>query len=533
MTQNRELDLSRRGFLRSVGILTAGVGLGIPALAACSSSGPRAAKGTTGVSMPTPRKGGTLTFGMTSISPYLNPLTTTSSRVLWITDPITESLYTYDDQLNSIPLLAAGEPTVSKDGLTWTIKLKAGVTFSNGDRFTADHVAATLNYVSNPKSISDWTTYFAYYVKSSKAISSDTVQITLSLPYGILRSHLTNLPIVHKAYVAKTDTTIGTGPFVLGKVTQGQSVELTRNRTYHGSAPALDGVSFVGVTDPATRLVNLREGKISIMTDVPAADVALLKKESSIQVHVVDAPVDILTYFNAKVAPFNNVKVRQALAYATDRQGVLDVVYSGQATIAQGPVGPAEEGYDPNAHYYRNTPDIAKAKALLAEAGVSNPKFTLMISTSATEMTDIAQVLMQSWSKAGFDVTLQSLGTNAWVEDWVAGKYQLAMTVYESGFGGGKTSFVVLGGLSSQNPLNLGYKNPRLDALLYEAWSTQDATQRAQYCQRAAAIVAADAIDVPPVYPKFIVAQRTDVSPIDEALMKVSRIKVAPLTLQS
>lgn len=531
MTQNQELDLSRRGFLKSVGILTAGVGLGIPALAACSSSGPSTPKRTPSKS--TPRKGGTLTFGMTSISPYLNPLTTTSSRVLWITDPITESLYTYDDQLNSVPLLAASEPTVSKDGLTWTIKLKPGVTFSNGDPFTADHVVATLNYVSNPKSISDWTTYFAYYLKSTKAVAADIVQITLTTPYGILRSHLTNLPIIHKAYVTKTDTTIGTGPFVLGKVTQGQSVELTRNRKYHGIAPALDGVTFLGVTDPATRLVNLREGKISIMTDVPAEDVALLQKDSSIQVHVVDAPVDILTYFNAKVAPFDNVKVRQALAHATDRQGVLDVVYSGHATIGQGPVGPAEEGYDPNANYYSETPDIAKAKALLAEAGVTQPKFTLMISTSATEMTDIAQVLMQSWSKAGFDVTLQSLGTNAWVEEWAAGKYQLAMTVYESGFGGGKTSFVVLSGLSSQNPLNLGYKNPKLDTLLYEAWSTLDAIQRTQYCQRAAAIVAADAIDVPPVYPKFIVAQRTDVSTIDDDLMKVSRIKVAPLILQS
>lgn len=528
MTQTRDFDPSRRSFLKSVGLITAGVGLGVPALAACSSH----AK-TSSHSSSTPKKGGTVTFGMTSISPYLNPLTTTSSRVLWITDPITESLYTYDEQLNSVPLLAAGDPLVSPSQLTWTIKLKPGITFSNGDPLTAEHVVATLNYVSNPKSISDWTTYFAYYVKSSKAIAADTVQINLSTPYGILRSHLTNLPIIHKDYVTKTDTTIGTGPFVLGKVTQGQSVDLTRNRTYHGTAPALDGVTFVAVADPATRLVNLRQGQISIMTDVPAADVALLEKDSNIRVHVVDAPVDILTYFNAKVAPFDNVKVRQALAYATDRQGVRDVVYAGQAAIGQGPIDPAEEGYDPHARYYGDAPDIGKARSLLAEAGVSKPKFTLMISTSSTEMTNVAQVLMQSWSKAGFDVTLQSLATNAWVQNWVAGKYQLAMTIYESGFGAGKTPFVVLGGLSSQNPLNLGYKNPKLDALLGQAWATQDEIKRADYCKLAAAIVAGDAIDIPPVYPKFIVAQRTTVSPIDEHLMQVSRIKAAPLTLQS
>ncbi|MFD2348515.1 ABC transporter substrate-binding protein [Nonomuraea ferruginea] len=225
------------------------------------------------------------------------------------------------------------------------------------------------------------------------------MKITLTARYGVLRAHLTNLPIIHKDFVAKTDTTMGTGPFTIEKVTQGQSVELSRNDSYHGDKPALASVVFQAVPDPATRLVNLREGKIHIMTDVTPESVALLKQDAQVKVHEVDAPSDIITYFTANKAPFGDVKVRQALAYAMDRKGVRDVAYAGTATIAQGPIGPAVEGHDPSLQIYGEAPDHEKAKALLAEAGASDLKFTLTI-TSDAMMKNIGQVLVEGWKQA-------------------------------------------------------------------------------------------------------------------------------------
>ncbi|GII86099.1 ABC transporter substrate-binding protein [Sphaerisporangium siamense] len=514
---------SRRRFLAASGVLTAGA---FP-LAACGGEpGGTSASGA-------PSTGGakaldTLAFGVASISDYLNPLSTTSSRVHWITDPVVEPLYTYDASLKSVPLLADGEPEISEDGLTWTVKLKKGVTFHNGDPFTAEHVAATLAFVTDPKSTSDWTAYFVGYVAKVTAPGDHTVKIKLTTPFGVLRSHLTNLPIVHKDFVKRTDTTLGTGPFKVDKVTQGQQVTLTGHDAYHGTKPTLRGVAFQAVPDPATRLVNLREGKIQIMTGVSPESAGLLKQDDKIRVHEIDAPSDIVTYFQAAKGPFTDAKVRQALGHAMDRKGVRDVVYAGTASIAQGPIGPATEGHDPSIRLYAETPDAAKAKALLAEAGVSSLSFTLTI-TNDPVMKNIGQVLAEGWKQAGITCTLEVLDIGPWVKKWASGEYQMAMTGFESGFGSGRTAFTLLGQMSSRNPLNFGYKNAEVDRLLGEAWAATDEAARAEACKKIGKLLADDAILLPPVYPKMIVAQRADLSALDETLMSVSRVALPPL----
>ncbi|MFI0353383.1 ABC transporter substrate-binding protein [Actinomadura sp. 9N407] len=506
--------LSRRRFLVATGVLTAGAA----AVAACGGDGTSDGGAV--------KKSGTLAFGVTSISDYLNPLSTTSSRVHWITESVVESLYTFDASLESVPLLADGEPEISDDGLTWTIKLKKGITFHNGDALTAADVVATFDFVTDPKSTSDWTTYFVGYVKKATATDDHTVTIKLTTPFGVLRSHLTNLPIVHRDFVAKTGTTMGTGPFSMGAITQGQRVVLARFDGYHGTKPALTGITFQAVPDPATRMVNLREDKIQIMTDVPPESVKLLKKSADVSVHEVAAPKDLVTYFVANKKPFDDVKVRQALAFAMDRKAVRDIVYGGAADIAQGPIGPATEGHDAALKLYGEAPDIAKAKALLAEAGVSGLEFTLMV-TSDPVLKNVGQVLAQGWKQAGINCTLETLDISPWVKKWATGDYQMAMTGFDGGFGGGQTAFTLLGALSSENPLNFGYKNAKVDALLAKAWATTDDAERAAVCKEINGLVAADAIAIPPVHPKLVMAQRTEITALDKTQMSVSRIDVA------
>ncbi|MFG1948816.1 ABC transporter substrate-binding protein [Nonomuraea sp. NPDC048826] len=513
--------IGRRRFLAMAGLLTAGS----LAVTACGTSGTSGTPGTSGTAASSGPKPTKLAFGVTSISDYLNPLYTTSSRVLWVTDSVTESLYTYDASLNSVPLLADGEPEISEDGLTWTVKLKQGVTFANGDPLTAADVVAALKFVSDPKSTSDWTVFFAGYLKDAEADGDHTVKIKLTTRYGVLRSHLTNLPIIHKDFIAKTDTTMGTGPFKIGKVTQGQSIELERNDSYHGDKPALENVVFQAVPDPATRLVNLREGKIQIMTDVTPESVALLKQDAQIKVHEVDANSDIITYFVLNKAPFDNVKVRQALAHAMDRKGVRDVAFAGAATIAQGPVGPAVEGHDPSLQLYGEAPDYEKAKALLAEAGVANLSFTLTI-TSDAMMKNIGQVLVEGWKQAGITCTLETLDVGPWVKKWASGKFDLVMNNFESGFGAGRTAFSLLNVANSTYYFNFGYKNEEVDKLLAQAWGTNDAAERAELCKQINGLLAADAVMIPPVYPKMLVAQRTDISGLDESRLGISRVSV-------
>lgn len=517
-------SFSRRRFLAAIGLVGAGT-----ALAACGGSD--SSGGAAGNL--TPQQGGNLLIGMPAVSDYLNPLVATTSAVAWASAPVVESLYDYDESMKSVPLLAAGEPEISADGLTWTITLKEGVKFSNGDALTAEHVAAVLKHVSNTKAYSDWTTYFAYSVADAKATDALTVVITLAAPYGILRSLLNNLPIVHKDFIDKTDTTMGTGPFVVGSVAQGQKVELTRNAGYHGEAPALEKVTFTAIPDAATRTVSLRSGEIHVMTDVPPDNVALLKKESAIDVHVVAAPISILSYFNAKKGPFDNVKVRQALAHSMDRAGVNEVVYAGTAGIGQGPAGPALEGHNPDAALYSGTPDVDKAKALLAEAGAGSVEFTLMVSSSSKELTNAAQVLVEGWKQAGITCKLDIIDGGTWISRWMAGDYQMAMSSYSTGVSAGKTAFPLFSTYVSTNAMNYGYANAEVDKLLGQAWATSSDEERTAACKQADALLAADAIAVPPVYPSLIIAQRTDVTALDAGQLSLSRLPAAGAQLMA
>jgi peptide/nickel transport system substrate-binding protein len=516
-----QYKLSRRGFLGAVGVLTAGA-----ALAACGPND-SSSKGSSTKAI----QGGALVLGLPVLSDYLNPLVATTNALAWVTDPIVESLYAYDAKLNPVPLLAAGEPVISKDGLTWTITIADGITFSNGDPLTAEHVAATINHVSDPSAYTDWTSYFAYFVTGAKATDDKTVVITVPAPYGVLQSHLANLPIVHKDFLKKTDTTIGTGPYVISSVSQAQKIVLKRNTTYHGPKPGPDTIEYRAIPDAATRLVNLREGKIHVMTDVPPSNVAALKKDKSVSVHVEDAPISILTFFNAKKAPFDDVRVRQALAHAMDRKGVAELVYADTAAVAQGPAGPAIEGHNDSLDLYSATPDVKKAKALLAAAGVDSLEFTLTISNSSESTVKMGEVLAAGWAKAGIKCTLDTTNASTWVTRWMKGDYEMTMTTLVTGVSAGTTAFPLYTSYASTNTMNFGYSNKEVDGLMTKAWATTDAAERAKLSGQIDAILAEDAVAIPPVYPRMILAQRNDITKLTGAQLTLGRIDSASAKL--
>ncbi|MFC6154900.1 ABC transporter substrate-binding protein [Nocardioides yefusunii] len=506
--------------------LVAGVGIAAMALLATACGSDSSTDGPVG----DPVAGGTVVVGMPSLSDYANPLVATTSSLAWVTDPITDTLYETDGKGGSTPSLAAAEPEISSDGLTWTIKLAEGVKFSNGDAFTADHVAAVINHVADPTAYTDWTSYFAYFVKDAKAVDDTTVEIHLSTPYGVLRSHLENLPIIHSSTLDTNDTTIGTGPFVLGKITQGQSVTLIRNDNYRAEYDGPETIEFRAIPNAGTRLVNLREGKIDVMTDVPASNVTQLEKDKKLDVQVVDSPTSVLTFFNAKKGPFKDVKVRQALAFAMDREGVSELVYNGTATTAQGPAGPALDAYDEALDLYPATPDVEKAKALLAEAGYADGlKFKLSISNSSEATVKMAEALAQGWKKAGIEATIDSTDAGTWAANWVAGEYQLSMTTFVTGVSAGDSSFPLFTSYASTNTLNQGYANAEADTLMNQAWATTDKAERAELTKKVNGILAADAIAVPPVYPSTIVAQRDDVTALDADQLSLGRLDAASL----
>ncbi|GGT16832.1 ABC transporter substrate-binding protein [Nonomuraea spiralis] len=491
---------SRRRLLGTLGA--------IPLAAACSPRTSRTASGT-------------LRIGIPAGPSNLNPLDSGSEVTRWIAEPVMETLYDYDADLRPVPLLAAKAPAVSPDGLTWTISLKPGVTFHNGDPFTAEHVTASLDHVAAFASGSEWVVYFLGYYAGAHAVDAHTVEIKLNRPYGLLRSHLTNLPITHKAYAERKDGMMGTGPYRLDKVTSGLGYAMSAHPRYHGPEPAYRGLEFQIIPDGSTRAVNLRAGSVDLATELPVAALPLLAGLPQVTVHRVDAPIDLLTYVKVGDPPFDDDDFRLAVAHAMDRQAVNDKVYGGAATLGQGPIGPAERGYDPGLTVFPATPDLARVRDLLK--GVRDPSFTLTISAGQT-MEDIAQVLMQGWQRAGITVKLEVLQGGPWAQRWISGKYQMIMNRFSSGFTSGDANYLTLSPALSTSVLACGYRDKDVDTAIERIWATDDQAERDRLLTRVNARITEDAVMFPPVYPQMIVGRRDDVSPLDPARLRINRL---------
>ncbi|MCF2526081.1 ABC transporter substrate-binding protein [Yinghuangia soli] len=521
---------SRRGFLG----LTAGLALGgTGLLTACSSadSGSRVADR---------HKDGILRIGVAAAPSSLNPLDSGAEVTRWIAEPVMESLYAYDDQLNSVPLLAEGEPEVSPDQLTWTVRLKPGLTWHNGDPFTADDVVATLTHMLDLSAGSEWITYMLGYVLRFEKADARTVRIVLAKPYGLLRSHLTNLPVTHKDFVSRKDTMMGTGPFKLDSYVAGQSFTMSKFDGYHGGqykAPFADlpgGAAFKGIeytvfTDGNTRAVSLKQGKVDLITAPAHTTLPVLEKEKGVAVVSAIAPLDVLTYVMVKREPFDDPDFRKAIAYSMDREGVLARVYGGKGAPGQGPIGPGELGYDSALAVYPPTPDLAKAREHLARAKTQKRSFTLTVGASQV-VRDLAQVLVAGWDKIGVKVTIEQLSGGPWSNKWLSGDYDMLMNTFSSGFTSGPANYLTLAPASSSNVLSCGYKNPAVDAAIDTVWQTTDPAARIAALKTVDRALAEDAVIFPPVYPELVVAQRTELSPLNQAQLKICRL--SPQTLR-
>lgn len=506
--------VSRRRFLG----LTAGAAvLGPGLLTACSG-------GDAGDRVTDRHRDGILRIGVAGAPSNLNPIDSGSEQTRWLAEPVVETLYAYDDDLRSVPLLAEGEPEVSPDELTWTIRLKKGVTFHNGDELTADDAIATLDHMLDLGAGSEWISYLLEYVQRFDKIDEHTFSIGLVRPYGLLRSHLTNLPICHRDFADRRDTMMGTGPFRFDSFRPGQSFTMSRYDGYHGEPSEFAGIEFTVFADGATRLVSLRQGKVDLITAVPYQNLAAVEDDDELALIVADSPLDVLTYVNLHQDPFSDKHFRLAVAHAMDRAGVRDRVYGGHATIGQGPIGPSELGWDPDLAVYPAERDLDLAREHLAKAETSTRSFTVTIGTGQTGK-EIAAVLVAGWAEIGLDVDILPLAGGPWSSAWLANDYELLMNTFQSGFTSGPANYLTLTPAHSRNILACGYVDPEVDRWMDEVWATGDEAARVDALRNISRRLAEEAVIFPPVYPKLAMAQRVELSPIDLDRLRISRIE--------
>lgn len=386
------------------------VGL-VAGVSACGGSGGGSSTTVGGSGGQAVQTGGTLSIS-TEPGTIRDPALASARSDILLNQQMYDWLVEVGDNNQLLPGLATAWD--SPDGKVWTFALRAGVTFSNGQPFSADDVVYTFKRLRDPKVGSPLATTLAN-LTGIKAIDPTHVEFTLKDPNPEFPADVTDYhaAIVSKSVLDPAKTWVGTGPFMLQSYAAEDRAILQKNPSYwmkddKGNAlPYLDQVELIFSPDLAGQVNALQGNQVQFVGGLTAELVDTIKANGTLK--VLTGPSSAFHYVihmrSDSGHPGADVKIRQALQLGTDHQGLIDQVRPGLAVVGNGtPVGPAYGDY-----YLDKAPvyDVNKAKDLLAQAGAKNLTITLY-AQEALEVPAIATVWKEQMKAIGVTVNIQT-----------------------------------------------------------------------------------------------------------------------------
>jgi peptide/nickel transport system substrate-binding protein len=405
-------------------IAAAGVAM-VGALAACggqATSTSSAASGnqssaTSGNQSSAPAKaGGVLTIGSATAVDILNPVTSSTAMDQNLFSLMWNGLVTQDQNNKIVPDLATSW-SASSDQKTWTFKLRPGVKFSNGKTLTSADVVSTVNYYKAPDTATQLKNNVAP-ITSVTANGPDTVVFKLSAPDALFPDTIVRVKIIDTAAISMmTSNPAVTGPFMVKSFAANNHLDLVPNPDYFGTKPKLSGINFVLAADSSSAVTALQAGSLDALWSVPLSQVAALGANPNLQVIKPSVIGQYVSWeVDTTVPPFNNVKARQALAYAIDQQAILKAAYSGQGTVSttNNPLADNNPDYGGNLTDYSY--NLTKAKQLFAEAGIkAGATITWWgVSNQYPEWNVSAEILQASLKQIGINLKIQNTDISTW-----------------------------------------------------------------------------------------------------------------------
>ena len=369
--------------------------------------------------------GKVLTIGVDQEVVGLDPHIVTAFSSHRRVDLLYNRLVRLDDNLAIVPDLA--ESWDIPNNLTYVFHLRRGVKFHNGREMNAGDIKYSLERVLDPTTASPGRSYIST-IKAIDAVDTYTVRITLTSPLASLLDGLSsnNCSIVPREAVEQNGgnlqkVAVGTGPFMLKEWVPDNSMTLVRNPDYfEKGAPSLDTIIFRVIPEQASLFAGLKSGELDMATINEGSIITQASKDPSVV--VMQKPgINVRTFgFNTTRKPFDDVRVREALSLALDRSEIL-----GTAEFGMGqPTGPvpvaATQWALPLSKLPYSSPDIARAKALLAQAGYPNG-FSFKIVTSSTYEggLSVAQVIQDELRKINVKADLEVVEWGVYIDRWV------------------------------------------------------------------------------------------------------------------
>ncbi|MBS7346012.1 MAG: ABC transporter substrate-binding protein [Caryophanon sp.] len=468
--------------------------------------------------------GGVLVYGRGGDTVALDPAIVTDGESFRVTENIYDTLLTFGEQDTTIQPSLAKEWTVSDDGLTYTFTLEEGVKFHDGSDFNADAVVKNFERWA-AGSAEQFYYYNSMFMSEGKNIISKveaqddkTVVFTLTRPQAPFLKNIAMSPFAIAAPAAfdqLEDNPVGTGPFKFVEWKRNDSLTVEKNADYWKEGlPKLDRVIFRAIPDNSARLNALTTGDIDIADGINPSDAESIKSNADLQ--LIERPsmnVGYLGLTNTR-PPFDNVKVRQAVNYAIDKQAIIDAFFEGYAEAAVNPMPSTIGGYNEDVKGYEYDPE--KAKALLAEAGYDGKEIELWaMPVPRPYMPDgqkVAEAIQKNLQDVGMNAKLVTFEWATYLEKAKNGEAD-AFLLGWTGDNGDADNFLYT--LLDQD--NIGsnnysyYSSDAVHDLLVQAQSEVDEEKRNALYKEAQVLISEDAPWVPLAHSTPLLAAKANV----------------------
>lgn len=447
-----------------------------------------------------------IVVGMTQEPATLDPNNMGDGAGFQVAANIYESLLWINDDLEVEPLLAKSWD-VSDDGLTYTFHLEENVTFHNGEPFTA----SDCKYTYDRAMAGGYASSVAGVIDSTEAVDDHTFQVTLKYPYAAalecFASHFLRI-VNQKAVEAAGDKFsydpegAGTGPYEFVSWDSGSNIKLKAYDGYWRTPASIKNVEFRFIADSTTLSTAIETGEVDYGT-ITVSDIANFKSNKDLAYQAKATTIVNYLGFDTEQKPFDDARVRQAIAYCCDKDELLLISQDGAegGTVTATPV-PAS-GFGCNTSLTPYPKDVEKAKQLLADAGYPDGFTTTIYTPNANWRKNIATYMQSCMAEIGITANIEVMEQAALLEDIRAGK----CPVFIMGFSGtaGDADFFYYSQYHSGQTYNYTrYHTDELDGLLDQARQSSDSAERTKLYQQISQIVYDDVPDMPNFFINFI-----------------------------
>ncbi len=406
----------------------------------------------------------------------LDPHNSTALANFAVQRVVYDTLVAQDENGQIIPCLAERWEVI--DDLTVRFYLRDNVYFSNGEKLTAEDVRYSLQRATQERGSASM--FSAFDGEGTKAVDELTVDVKVKYPFAPIYNYLASSrgDIINKKAMEEMGAEaygrnpVGTGSFILKDWITGDSLVLERNEKYWDEKPVFNKLVYRVITEPANRAIELETGGVDIIYDVATNDVARLS--GSDKTKVIQGPGYKFSYItmNMSLEPFNDIRVREALAISLNMSDIVDSVYSGSAKLADSLIAPTVFGYKKVGPYEYNP---EKAKQMLAEAGYANGLKVVLMTNEDRNFMDVAEIAQSMWKEIGIDTEVQIMEQATLLSKAAEGTVTMGITSSTPTTGDPDHALMPW---PSEYKSFLRIDNPKIDEYLLRGKSTYDTAER-------------------------------------------------------